>query len=140
MGEAPVPEFSFSHGSISGFCSFSQINSFNCFRVPQVEWKMNYIKYTKLNEYTKLLTNLICCFFTTSSVLTMRNSAKKRSQVQTIQRTVSSRNVTQDNNIMKKFWKGSRWFRRQSLRTFCYFLRTESRKRLFGKLHFYPSI
>jgi len=62
----------------------------------------------------------------------MRKSAKKKqSQVQTIQRTVSSRNVTQDNDIMKKFWKGSRWFRRQCLRYFRYFLRTESRKWLF---------
>jgi len=67
-------------------------------------------------------------------------SEKKQPQVQTIQRTVSSRNVIQDNDIMKKFWKGRRWFRRQCLRTFCYFLRTESRKWLFGKLRFYPSI
>jgi len=56
MAEAPAPELSFFHGSDSsfGFCSFSQINIFDCLRVPQVEWKMNYIKYTKLNEYTKL--------------------------------------------------------------------------------------
>jgi len=38
----------------SGFCSFSHINIFSCLGVPQVEWKMNYIKYTKLREYTKL--------------------------------------------------------------------------------------
>jgi len=52
----------------------------------------------------------------------MRKSAKKKqSHVQTIQRTVSSRNVTQDNDIMEKFCKGSRLFRRESLGTFCYF-------------------
>jgi len=56
MSEASVLELSFSHGSDSsfGFCSFSQINIFICLRVPQVEWKMNDIKYTKLREYTKL--------------------------------------------------------------------------------------
>jgi len=56
MGEALAPELSFFHGSGSsfGFCSFSHINIFICLRVPQVEWKINYIKYTKLSEYTKL--------------------------------------------------------------------------------------
>ena len=59
----------------------------------------------------------------------MRKSAKKQQpQVQTIQRIVSRRNVTQNSDIMKKFWKGSRWFRRHCLRTFYYYLRTESRK------------
>jgi len=38
----------------SSFCLFSQINIFNCLGVPQVESKMNQIKYTKLSEYTKL--------------------------------------------------------------------------------------
>jgi len=47
----------FFHGS--GFCSFSHISSFNCLGVPQLEWKMNCIKYTKPREYTKLLSNLI---------------------------------------------------------------------------------
>jgi len=41
----------------------------------------------------------------------MRKSAKKQqSQVQTIQITVTSRNVTQDNGNINKFWKGGRWF------------------------------
>jgi len=31
--------------------------------VPQVEWKMNYIKYAKLREYAKHLNNLIGQFF-----------------------------------------------------------------------------
>jgi len=31
-------------GSSSGFCSFLHINIFNSFGVPQVEWKMQYIR------------------------------------------------------------------------------------------------
>ena len=69
----------------------------------------------------------------------MRPQNHVYTQVQTIQRTVTSRNVTQDNG-KNNFWKGSRWFFRQCLRTFCYFLRPESRKWLFGKLHLCPSI
>jgi len=46
----------------------------------------------------------------------MRKSAKKQqSQIQTIQRTVASRNVTQDNGNINNFWKGNRWFCRQCL-------------------------
>jgi len=43
------------HGSdsISGFCSFLHINIFSCLGVPQVESKVNYIKCTKVREYTK---------------------------------------------------------------------------------------
>jgi len=52
----------------------------------------------------------------------------------------TNRNVTQDSGNIDYFWKGSRWFLSQSLRTFCYFIRTESRKCLFGKLHLCPSI
>jgi len=53
----------------------------------------------------------------------MRKSAKKQqSEVQTIQRTVPSRNATQDNDSINTFWKSSRWFCLQYLRTFCYFL------------------
>ena len=52
-------------------------------------------------------------------------SEKKQSQVQSIQRTVPSRNVTQHNGNINNFWKGSRWFCRQYLRSFCYFLRPE---------------
>ena len=58
---------------------------------------------------------------------------KQQSQVQTIQRIVTSRKVTQNNGNINNFWKGSRWFCRQCLRTFCYFLWPESRKWLFGK-------
>jgi len=50
MSVAPAPEFFFG----SSFCSFSQINIINCFGVPEVALKMNYIKYTKLREHTKL--------------------------------------------------------------------------------------
>jgi len=53
----------------------------------------------------------------------MRKSVKKQqSQVQTIQRTVTSEKATQGNNYINNFWKGSRWFCRQCLRTFLYFL------------------
>jgi len=46
----------------------------------------------------------------------MRKSAKKQqSQIQTIQRTVTSRNVTQDNGNINNFWKGNRCFCRQCL-------------------------
>jgi len=71
----------------------------------------------------------------------MRKSAKKhQSQVQTIQRKITSRNVAQNNGNINKFWKGSRWFCPQCLRTFCYFLRPGSRKLLSGKVHLCPSI
>jgi len=71
----------------------------------------------------------------------MRKSAKKQqSQIQMIQRTVANRNVTQDNGNINNFWKGSRWFCRQRLRTFCYFLRPKSRKWLFRKIHLCQSI
>jgi len=41
----------------------------------------------------------------------MRKSAEKQQlQVQTIQRTVTSRNATQDNCNIYKVWKGSCWF------------------------------
>jgi len=70
----------------------------------------------------------------------MRKSAKKKYKIQTIQRTVTCRNVTQDNGNTNNFWKGNHWFCRQCLRTFCYFLRPESRKWLFGKLHLRQSI
>jgi len=42
----------FFHGS--DFCSFSHINIFGCLGVPQVKWKMNYTKCTKLRKHTKL--------------------------------------------------------------------------------------
>jgi len=38
-----------------------------------------------------------------------KSTKKQRSQDQTIQRTVTSRNVTQDNGNIKNLWKGSRW-------------------------------
>jgi len=69
----------------------------------------------------------------------MRKSAKKRqSQVQ--MRTVTGRKASQDTGNINNIWKGSRWFYRQCLGTFCYFLWPESRKWLFGKLHLCPSI
>jgi len=41
----------------------------------------------------------------------MKKTTKiQQSQVQTIQRTVTNRNKTQDNGNINKFWKGSCWF------------------------------
>jgi len=71
----------------------------------------------------------------------MRKSAKKQqSQVQTIKRTFTSRKESQDNSNINNYWKGSHWIYCQCLRTFFYFLRPESRKWLFGKLHLCLSI
>ena len=54
----------------------------------------------------------------------MRKSAKKQqSQAQTIQRTVTGIKESQDNGNINNFWKGSRWFCLQCLRTLCYFVR-----------------
>jgi len=58
----------------------------------------------------------------------MRKSTKKQPQVQTNQRTVPSRNPTQDNGNISNFWTGSRWFCCQCPRTHLLFLTTESRK------------
>jgi len=69
----------------------------------------------------------------------MRKSAKNNNHmVQTIQRRVTSRNATHDNGNINNFWKGSRWFCREYLKTFCYFLQPELRKWLFGKLRLCP--
>ena len=88
--------------------------------------------------YQTFLNNLICCFFYNKqrSYHEEISEKKKQSQVQTIQRTVSSRNVTQDNDIMKKFWKGSRWFRRHCLRTFLLFLTNRIKKMTVWKTTF----
>jgi len=60
---APAPELFFSWTWLQlwsslfygfSFCSFSQINIFICFGVPQVALEMNYMKYTKPSKYTKL--------------------------------------------------------------------------------------
>jgi len=57
MNVASAPALFSQHGSgsSSGFCSFLHINIFNCLGAPQVEWRMKYIKSTKLKEYTKLI-------------------------------------------------------------------------------------
>ena len=70
----------------------------------------------------------------------MKKSANKQSQAETIQRTITSRNVIQDNGDINNFWKGNHWFCCQCLMTYCYFFRQESRKWLFEKLHLCPSI
>jgi len=104
-----------------------------------MENELNRLHKTK-RIYQTFSSNLIWLYFT-SSALTMRKSAKKeQSQVQTIQRIVISRYVTQDNDNTNNFWIGRRWFCRQCLRTACDFLQPESRKSLFEKLLLCPSI
>jgi len=74
-----------------------------------LENELNQVHKT-MRIYQTFLSNLIWYFYT-SSALTIRNSAKKQqSQVQTIQKTTTSRNVTEDNVKMYNFWKGSCWF------------------------------
>jgi len=71
----------------------------------------------------------------------MRKSAKnQQSQVQKIKRTLTGKKESQDNSNINNFWKGNGWFYPQCLRTLCYFLRSELRKWLFGKLYLCPSI
>jgi len=79
-------------------------------------------------------------YFSKISILNMRTWVKKQqSQAQTVQRTVTSRNITLDNSNINKFWKGRCWFAVNAGDLF-YFLGPDSRKRLFGKLHLYLSI
>ena len=90
--------------------SFLQINILLTWCASSwIENELNQVHKTKRIHQT-FLSNLVWKFFT-SSALTMRKSAKK--QQSQIQRTVTSRNVTQDNGNMNNFWKGSRWFCRQ---------------------------
>jgi len=87
-----------------------------------MENELNQVHKTR-RIYQTFYSNLIWYCFTSSAV-TMRKFAKKQqSQVQKIQWTVPSRNATQDNGNINNFWKGSRWFCLQCLRTFCCFLR-----------------
>jgi len=72
--------------------------------------------------YQTFLSNLIWYFFYKQRSYHVEIN-EKRITGQTFQRIVTSRNVTQDNVNIKNFWKGSRWFCRQCLRTFCYVLR-----------------
>ena len=74
-----------------------------------MENELNQVHKTK-RKYQIFLGNLTGIFFT-SNALTMRKLAKKQqSQVQMIQRTVTSRNVILNNGNIKKFWEGSCWF------------------------------
>ena len=113
---------------------------FHCLGVPQDEWKCIKKVHKSKRTYQTLLSNLIWAFFANSAVAMSKSAKKQQSQVQTIQRRVTSRSVTRDNDNINNFWKGSLWFCRQCLRTFRYFLRPESRKWLFGKLYLCPSI
>ena len=116
---------SFLHGSesSSGFCLFSHIN----IEIVMVCLKLN-AKWIKSSAKTKrinrsFLSNLIWYFFTNSALTIRKSTIKQQSQVQTIQVTVITRNVTQDNGNINNFWKDSRLFFHQFLITFCYFLR-----------------
>jgi len=84
-------------GSRSGFCSFSHISIFIYLGVSQVERKMNYIKYTKLREYTKLFEQFNLVIFYKQRSYHEEISEKEQSQVQTIQRAITSGNATKDN-------------------------------------------
>jgi len=90
--------------------------------------------------YQTFLSNLFWYFFYMQRSYHEEISEKQQSQVQTIQKTVTSRNATQDNGSINNSQKGSRWCCRQCLRTFCCFLRPDSRKWFFGKRHLCPSI
>jgi len=104
-----------------------------------MENDLNQVHKTKRIHQT-FLSNLNLLFFYKQHSYLEIISEKQQSQVQAIQRTVTSRNVAQDNCNINNFWKGSRRFCRQCRMTFCYFLQPESRKWLFGKLHLCPSI
>jgi len=140
MSVAPAPELSFIMAAAPAPASvrFHTLR-FQLSWCASSEMENDEIKYTKLREYTKLFSVIYSGIFFTSRALIIRKSAKKQqSQIQTIQRTIIIRNVTQDNGKINNFQKGSRWFCRQCLRSFCCFLRPESRKGLFVKLHLCP--
>jgi len=139
---APDPELFISWTwlrSSSGFCSFFHINIFNC-RWASI-WLENeiYLVHKAKGIYHTDMSRLIQKFYTISALVMRRSTNKQQPQIQMIQRTVTNRNITQVWNI-NKFCNGSHWFWRQCLRTFCYLLRPESRKSLFGKLHLCQSI
>ena len=48
LRSSPFSQHGSGSGSSSDFCLFLYINVFNCLCVPQVEWKMKYIKCAKL--------------------------------------------------------------------------------------------
>jgi len=52
------------------------INIFNCVDVPQAEWKIKNIKYTKLREYTKLLKVILSGSFSQAAVIPCGNQRK----------------------------------------------------------------
>jgi len=58
---------------------------------------MNYIKYTKLREYTKLFEQFNLVIFYKQRSYHEEISEKEQSQVQTIQRAITSGNATKDN-------------------------------------------
>ena len=79
---------------------------------------MNYNQYTKANEYTKFFEQFNLVIFYQQRPHHEKFSEKQHSQIQTIQRTLTSKNVAQGNGNLNNFWKGSCCFCRQCLRTF----------------------
>jgi len=81
----------------------------NCHGVPHVEWKVNLYQLHRTKRiYQTFLSNIIWYLFTSSALIMTKSAKKQQSQVQTIQITVITRNVTQDNGNINNVWKGSR--------------------------------
>ena len=86
-------------GSISGFSSFSHIKTLIVLVCLNLNAKWIKSRTQNQENIPNLLKQFNLVVFFTSRALTMRKSAKKQqSKVQTIQRTVTSRNVSQDND------------------------------------------
>jgi len=128
-------------GSSSVFCSFSHINIFNCLGVHQVEWKMNYNKYTKLKEYTKLFK-----YFNLVIFYQQRSYHEEINEKTTITGSDDSencfqRNVDQDNDntVQTTSGKAVAGFAVNAWGPFVISY-DQNRKWLLGKLHLCPSI
>jgi len=55
---------------------FYYCDVFNCLGVPQVPWKINYIKYKKLKEYPKLFSVIYSGIFLQAALLPSGNQLK----------------------------------------------------------------
>ena len=113
MGRSPAP---------ASVCFHTLILKLLWYASSWMQSELNQVHKTKrINR--SFLSNLIWYFFTNSALTIRKSTKKQQSQVQTIQVTVITRNVTQDNGNINNFWKDSRLFFHQFLITFCYFLR-----------------
>ena len=66
----------FFHGS--SFCSFSQINIFNCLGVPQIEWKMNYNQVHKTKRTHQTFLSDLIWQFLPAALLPWGNQRKNK--------------------------------------------------------------